>query len=140
MDTMTRILLVFALTTIPLVAKYVSLDEAFKNGISRGDAIVYNVGTKYVNGSVGIGYTTGFYYAVRGAISFRAMKFFYGSQRRGRDFYSDSLVVLDQSFVEYFDGDTAIKAGRFLPISYFANNLIDGVWVRNGSFENSGGR
>lgn len=123
-----------------LQARYTTLDDALKNGVSRGDAILYgnytnNSNANFISGSVGLGYTSGFYYDLRAAISFRASKIFYNSVAGLKDFYTDPLVSLGQSFVEYYDGDTAIKAGRFLPISPFINYLVDGIWVRNGSIE-----
>ncbi len=148
--------------------KYKTLDSALLNGTKQVDVVLYgdyissngangfytnnlynsnkllgNAG--FINASIGLGYTTGFYYNIRAAISFRAaqtlLNYNYGSKK---DFYGniennvvgDSSVALGESFVEYFDGDTAIKAGRFQPINEWINHLIDGIWVRNGSFRN----
>lgn len=135
-----KLLSIFILCGI-LYAKYTTLDDALKNGVSRGDTILYGNynsgvnGGNYMVGSVGLGYTSGFYYNLRAAISFRAAKIFYNQNAALHDFYTDPLISLGQSFVEYYDGDTAIKMGRFLPANPFINHLVDGVWVRNGSIE-----
>ncbi|WP_095276891.1 hypothetical protein [Helicobacter sp. 11S02629-2] len=156
-----KYILVMMCLIVGLSAKYNSLNEALKNGTSRGEAMVYgnymklfsgqagfyndnNFGTKtylgdnsYVLSSVGLGYTSGFFYNIRAAISFMALQSFYNSGLGAKkDFGSDSTVMLGPSFLEYFDGDTAIKAGRFMPLNPFINHLIDGIWVRNASFNN----
>lgn len=141
-------------------AGYKTIDEALKNGISRGDAIFYGnylslqsgssgfvsnnkIGeqkflgnTGYFQGSVGLGYTSGFYYNIRAAISFRAAQNFYNARDANRDFNPSALIDLADSFLEYYDGDTAIKAGRFMPSNEWINHLIDGVWIRNASLRN----
>lgn len=113
------------------------------NNLYNESKRVGNLG--YINASVGLGYMTGFFYNFRAAISFRAAKsIFNPSDASRKDFYNntgneilgDSTVALGTSFIEYYDGDTAIKAGRFQPISPWVNHLIDGVWLRNGSFRN----
>ncbi len=155
-----------ALTTL-VFGQYKTLDSALLNGTKKVDVVLYghyissnnngfyannlygshrflgNAGT--MNASVGLGYTTGFYYNLRAAISFRAAqgllnyndgvkKYFYINT--GHEVLGGSSVALGESFLEYFDGDTAIKAGRFQPISEWINHLIDGIWLRNGSFRN----
>lgn len=161
-----RFLFLFFLTATIAFAQYKTLDSALLNGTKKVDIVLYghymsggggqatdnlygssrflgNMGL--MNASVGLGYTTGFYYNLRAAISFRAAqgllnyndgtkKFFYNNT--GNDVLGGSSVALGESFIEYFDGDTAIKAGRFQPISPWINQLIDGVWVRNGSIRN----
>ncbi len=130
---------------IVLYGNYISSDKAsgfYKNNLYGSNKLISNAG--FINASVGLGYTTGFYYNTRAAISFRAAQTFlnynYGSKK---DFYNNlydnsigSSIALGESFIEYFDGDTAIKAGRFQPISEWVNHLIDGIWLRNGSIRN----
>lgn len=112
----------------------------FANNLYDSSRFLGNAGL--INASVGLGYTTGFYHNLRLAVSFRAAqgllndndgmkKFFYNNM--GNDVLGGSSVALGESFLEYFDGDTAIKLGRFQPISPWINQLIDGIWVRNGS-------
>ncbi len=149
-------------------AQYKTLDDALLNGEKLIDIVLYgnymssngNTGYYpnnlygenkllgnggYINASVGLGYTTGFYYNMRAAISFRAAQaIFSPSNGMRRDFFNntgnailgDSSIALGESFLEYYDGDTAIKAGRFQPISEWVNHLIDGIWFRNASFKN----
>ena len=44
--------------------------------------------------------------------------------------------MLKDTFLEYFDGDTSIKAGRFFLSNEWVSNQVDGFWVRNRSLEN----
>lgn len=162
-----RIFILFFLTIALAFGQYKTLDSALLNGTKQVDIVLYgnfmssggggyytnnlygssrflgNAGL--LNASVGLGYTTGFYYNLRAAISFRAAqgllnyndgvkKYFYNNT--GNEVLGGSSVALGESFIEYFDGDTAIKAGRFQPISPWINHLIDGIWVRNGSVRN----
>lgn len=162
-----RFLFFFFLTATLAFAQYKTLDSALLNGTKKVDIVLYGHymssggggqytnnlygssrflgNTGLINASVGLGYTTGFYYNLRAAVSFRAAqgllnyndgtkRFFYNNT--GNDVLGGSSVALGESFIEYFDGDTAIKAGRFQPISPWINQLIDGVWVRNGSIRN----
>lgn len=139
-----------------LEAKYTSLDDALKNGVSRGDGTLYfnysgtNNGrgysvhnsvltnsSLYVLGSTGLGYTSGFYYNIRGTISFRAISKIYDIKSGFiKDPQVQSVIGLGASFFEYYDGDTAIKIGRIMPHNEYINHLVDGVWVRNGSLQN----
>lgn len=162
-----RFLILFFLSAALAFAQYKTLDSALLNGTKKVDIVLFGQymssgansaftnnlygssgflgNTGLMNVSVGLGYTTGFYYNLRAAISFRAAqgllnyndgsnKFFYNNT--GNDVLGGSSVALGESFIEYFDGDTAIKAGRFQPISPWINQLIDGIWVRNGSIRN----
>ncbi|RDU61229.1 hypothetical protein [Helicobacter sp. MIT 14-3879] len=133
---------------VSIEARYTTLDDALLNGTKRVDVILYGKYTNssggYVNGSVGLGYITGFYYSLRAAISFRAAQSFFSSQNAFRrdfggsegTFIGDSAILLGESFLEYFDGDTAIKLGRFQPINEYINTLTDGIWIRNASLKN----
>ncbi|MWV61185.1 hypothetical protein DCO58_10965 [Helicobacter saguini] len=147
-------------------ARYTNLDAALLNGSKKVDILLFgdymasqngvytnnlfgdskrvgNLG--YINAQVGLGYTTGFYYNLRFAISFRAAQALLNlRQDMRKDFtpntansvFGDSSVALGETFLEYFDGDTAIKLGRFQPISEWISHLVDGILVQNGSFKN----
>lgn len=149
---------------------YDSIDEALKNGVSKGDVIFYgdyqglNKGiattltpnniatysylgnTGYLQGSVGLSYTSGFYKYIRAAIGFRAGTSFwnvhknlitpYGKGDSSKDFFIQNQATLAESFFEYFDGDTNIKAGRFTIPNEWINTMSDGIWIRNRSIEN----
>lgn len=52
------------------------------------------------------------------------------------DFDSSNPILLKDTYLEYFDGDTAIKAGRFFLQNEWVSNQVDGFWVRNRSLEN----
>ncbi|WP_143428394.1 Opr family porin [Helicobacter sp. 11S03491-1] len=149
------------------VLAYDSIDEALKNGVSKGDVIFYGdyqglnkgqagaVGkslatygylgnTGYFLGNVGLGYTSGFYKNIRAAISFRAATPFWnlhknlltptGKGDASKDFFNHNQATLAESFLEYFDGDTNIKAGRFVIPNEWINTMSDGIWIRNRSF------
>lgn len=110
----------------------------------------------YMAGSVGLAYHSAFYKYLRLAISFRAVGVAYEQNRdsiwsannlannpnrygigdASRDFYMNDRTMLGQSYMEYFDGDTSIKAGRVFASFEWADRLIDGVWVRNRSLPN----
>lgn len=150
---------------VPSVA-FESIDDALKNGVSKGDLIFYGnyigglsgtqttVGNKqaglasygylgnmgYFLGNVGLGYTSGFYKNFRASISFRAMASFYDSNKGigsvKEDFFNANQAALAESFMEYFDGDTSIKLGRIDIKNEWVNTLSDGIWVRNRSLEN----
>lgn len=149
-----------------------SIDEALKNGVSKGDVILYgnyvglqrggvmSVGDEglglahyayignlgYLVGNVGLSYTSGFYKNFRASLGFRAVASFYDAHTgffaptggRGdtrADFFNQNQAAIAESFIEYFDGDTSVKAGRIAIANDWVNMLIDGVWVRNRSFE-----
>ncbi|WP_143428780.1 Opr family porin [Helicobacter sp. 11S02596-1] len=155
---------------------YDSIDEALKNGVSKGDVIFYgdyqglakgqatSIGknlatysylgnTGYLLGSVGLSYTSGFYKNIRAAVGFRAATPFYNAHKNLRipsvpnirnggvgdatkDFFNHNQAALAESFFEYFDGDTNIKAGRFIIPNEWINTMSDGIWIRNRSIEN----
>lgn len=149
-----------------------SIDEALKNGVSKGDVILYgnyvglqrggvmSVGDEglglahyayignlgYLVGNVGLSYTSGFYKNFRASLGFRAVASFYDAHTgffaptggRGdtrADFFNQNQAAIAESFIEYFDGDTSVKAGRIAIANDWVNMLTDGVWVRNRSFE-----
>ena len=49
---------------------------------------------------------------------------------------SRNRVILSDTYLEYFDGDTDIKMGRFLIANEWMDNQVDGLWIRNRSLEN----
>ncbi|PAF47919.1 hypothetical protein BKH41_06550 [Helicobacter sp. 12S02232-10] len=154
---------------------YDSIDEALKNGVSKGDVIFYgdyqglgkgqatSIGknlatysylgnTGYFLGSVGLSYTSGFYKNIRAAVGFRAAAPFYNAHKNllipqipnirnagkgdaSKDFFNHNQAALAESFLEYFDGDTNIKAGRFIIPNEWINTMSDGVWIRNRSID-----
>ncbi|TLD96219.1 hypothetical protein LS71_007040 [Helicobacter jaachi] len=111
----------------------------------------------YMVGSVGLAYHSAFWKYLRVAVSFRATAVMYeedkhsqwsaaplsnnpnryGQGDASRDFYMNDRTMLGQSYIEYFDGDTSIKAGRVFADSEWADRLIDGVYVRNRSLPNA---
>lgn len=111
----------------------------------------------YMVGSVGLSYHSAFYKYLRVAVSFRALGVAYeddknsqwasapllnnpnryGNGDASRDFYMNDRTMLGQSYIEYFDGDTSIKAGRVFVDSEWSDRLIDGVYVRNRSLPNA---
>lgn len=149
------------------LAAYDSIDEALKNGVSKGDLIFYgdyqklhsknsenitpnNIATygylgdtRYLLGNVGLSYVSGFYKNIRAAIAFRASAPLYnehtsllthfGKGDSSKDFFSDNQVNLAESYLEYFDGDTNIKAGLFTIPNEWINTMSSGIWVRNRS-------
>lgn len=147
--------------------QYKNLNAALVNGNKKVDIILYGnymgssasgyytnnlygdsrrVGTLgYINAQIGLGYTTGFFYNFRFAISFRAAQSLlnpYQSVRKDfvanttNTIFGDSSVALGETFLEYFDGDTAIKLGRFQPLSEWISYLVDGISIRNASIKN----
>lgn len=51
------------------------------------------------------------------------------------DFDPFYRVLLSNTYLEYFDGDTSIKLGRFYLENEWADNQVDGLWIRNRSLE-----
>ena len=129
-------------------ARYTKLDDALLGGTKSVELILFGKYTErtkgYLNASVGLGYTTGFFYNFRASISFFATQNLFTTQGTfGKDFrganktvIGENSILLNESFLEYFDGDTNIKAGRIQPINEYVNNLTDGIWIRNASLKN----
>ena len=155
-----------------VVFGFESIDEALKNGVSKGDVILYGNyvglqkgsvtetgsttlglahysylgGLGYLVGNIGLNYTSGFYNNFRASIGFRAMASLYDANEgffaptggRGdtrADFFNRNQATIAESFIEYFDGDTSVKAGRLAIKNDWINTLGDGVWIRNRSFK-----
>lgn len=164
--------LLFFVASFNLIFSFETIDEALRNGVSRGDMILYgnylntsnngyiqvgdngyglanygylgNLG--YLVGSVGLSYTSGFYKNLRMGISFRAAYTLFnanpklaapfgGTGDAKIDFFNANQATLAESFLEYFDGDTSVKAGRISIKNDWINTLSDGIWVRNRSFK-----
>lgn len=123
--------------------------------------IVPNTGSdlnknSYVAGSIGLAYRSGFYKSWRFMVSFRAAEAFYEADKNSvwlddinspnregstgdasKDFYSAYRAILGQSYLEYFDGDTSVRAGRIFAKNEWADRLIDGIYVRNKSLQDT---
>ena len=127
---------------------------SIKGGAAHAGSDLSNSG--YVAGSIGLAYRSGFYKTWRFMISFRAAKAFYEADKNSlwlddinspnragstgdasKDFYSAYRAMLGQSYLEYFDGDTSVRAGRIFAKSEWADRLIDGIYVRNKSLQNT---
>lgn len=111
----------------------------------------------YAVGSVGLAYHSAFWKYLRVAVSFRAAAVLYehddnsqwgaaallnnpnryGVGDASKDFYMNDRTMLGQSYIEYFDGSTSIKAGRVFADFEWADRLIDGVSMRNRSLPNT---
>ncbi|WP_104697082.1 MULTISPECIES: Opr family porin [unclassified Helicobacter] len=144
---------------------YENIDEALKNGVTKGDFIFYgdyeklshgasqnftpnNLATYgylgnsgYLLGNIRLGYTSGFYKNVRASISFASSISIFNQHKRlitstgnldtQKDFFNQNQASIGESFFEYFDGDTNIKAGRIAINNEWINTLADGFWFRN---------
>lgn len=157
-------LLVF-LSFYTLAFCYENIDEALKNGVTKGDVIFYgdyqklsygkaqnftpnNLATYgylgnsgYLLGNIRLGYTSGFYKNVRASISFASSIAIFNQHKNlltstgnidaQKDFFNHNQASIGESFIEYFDGDTNIKAGRISIANEWINTLADGFWIRN---------
>ena len=112
----------------------------YRNNLLGSSKFVGNAG--YINTQIGLEYKSKFFYNFRAKVSFRAAYSIISPNDGSRkDFFNnattdvlgDSSVAMGASYLEYYDGDTSVKAGRIDVISPWINNLIDGLWVRNGS-------
>ncbi|WP_027327622.1 hypothetical protein [Helicobacter pametensis] len=108
----------------------------------------------YLAITMGINYRSAFYKNMRLSVGFRAAyplwqwhkNSLWGPSngdstyiKRGDmslDFDPLYRVILSDTYLEYFDGDTSIKGGRFYLENEWASNQVDGLWVRNRSLEN----
>ncbi len=150
------------------VFAYQNIDEALKNGVTKGDLIFYGDyqklshgsaqnftpnhlatygylgNTGYLLGNMRLGYTSGFYKNVRASISFASSLSLInqhqtlisatGYNDAQKDFFDHNQASIGESFFEYFDGDTNVKSGRISIDNEWINTLVDGVWVRNKTF------
>lgn len=99
--------------------------------------------SSYLATSFGLYYQSAFYGYFRMNIGFRGalpiiqgwkkLDFNYGRGSISRDFDQNNKAILSRSYIEYFDGDTSIKAGRIENESELFDNQLDGVWIQNKS-------
>lgn len=133
---------------------YDNIDEALKNGISKGDVGLYTdyydpfatsianqFGMKdqsYIALTMGLQYRSAFYKNMRLSVGFRAAYSLWQWHKGdiNLDFDSSNPILLKDTYLEYFDGDTSIKVGRFFLENEWTSNQVDGLWVRNRSLEN----
>lgn len=135
-----------------------SFVDAIKSGTKEGDIYLLadythsssNISnTKYQNNaylatSFGLYYHSAFYGYFRAYIGFRgALPLIQGNKNaiysggRGdaaRDFWSNNKAMLARSYLEYFDGDTNVKAGRLEQSSDLISEHFDGIWFQNKTF------
>ncbi|RAX54894.1 hypothetical protein CCY99_01755 [Helicobacter sp. 16-1353] len=131
--------------------------DAITSGTKEGDIhLIFDYansspdknGTKYQDNaylatSFGLYYHSAFYGYFRAYIGFRgALPLIQGSKNSrysggkgdgARDFWTNSRVMLARSYLEYFDGDTNIQAGRLEQESDLIAKQMDGIWFRNKS-------
>lgn len=133
---------------------YDNIDEALKNGVTKGSIGLYSdyydpfatpvadmFGLRdesYVALTMGLQYRSAFYKNMRFSVGFGAAFpiWQWHSGDINLDFDSSNPILLKDTYLEYFDGDTAIKAGRFFLENEWVSNQVDGFWVRNRSLEN----
>ena len=97
----------------------------------------------YLATSFGLYYKSAFYgyfrlnLGFRGALPLweqsRKTAFSDGSGSAARDFWDNNIAMVARSYLEYFDGDTSIKAGRIEDKTDMIDRHIDGVWISNKS-------
>lgn len=142
------------LGSLALASAYDNIDEALKNGVTQGDVSFYSdyydpfatsiadsFGMRdesYVAITMGLQYRSAFYKNMRLSVGFRAAYplWQWHSGDINLDFDSSNPILLKDTFLEYFDGDTSIKAGRFFVSNEWISNQVEGFWVRNRSLEN----
>lgn len=134
-----------------------SLVDAIKFGTKEGDVhLIANYtnssptmsGTKYQNNSYfvssfGLYYNSAFYGYFRFYIGFRGVLPLIQSNKNSiyqggngdfsRDFSQGNRAMLANSYFEYFDGDTNIKAGRLNQKNDLINSDYDGILFQNKS-------
>lgn len=148
-----------ALFLVFLAASFVFADglvNALRSGEKEGDVHILGdltsssakiSGTKYQNGaflaaSFGLYYKSAFYKNFRAHLGFRGSlpllekngASIQPSAVRGdagRDFWYRALMA--RSFLEYFDGDTSVRAGRLEEGDDLLAKHFDGIWVQNKS-------
>lgn len=143
---------------------YDGIDEALKNGITQGDVGFYTdyltgktpsqpQDAYYLAITMGIKYRSAFYKNMRLSVGFRAAypiwqwhkNSLWGPSnadptyiKKGDmslDFDPLTRMLLSDTYLEYFDKDTDIKGGRFFIENEWISNQVDGLWIRNRSFQ-----
>lgn len=161
---MKKLSLSFLLSVLSLSA-YDNIDEALKNGVTKGSIGLFSdyydpfatgismtdsarrakifqennlQDASYVALTMELQYRSAFYKNMRFSIGFGSAFSLWQWHKDdiNLDFDSSAPVLLKDTFLEYFDGDTAIKAGRFFLQNEWVSNQVDGFWVRNRSLEN----
>lgn len=146
---------------------YDNIDEALKNGITKGEVGLYTDyydpfatrvanefgmnDASYVALTMGLQYRSAFYKNMRFSVGFGSAFSLWqwhrnsiwnndpSNVRKGDinlDFDSTAPILLKDTYLEYFDGDTSIKTGRFFLANEWVSNQVDGFWVRNRSLDN----
>lgn len=149
-----RKLSAFLLSSLLALGAYDNIDEALKNGITKGSVglfsdyydpfatrIADNFAMRdesYVALTMGLQYRSAFYKNMRLSVGFGAAFSLWQWHKNdiNLDFDSSAPILLKDTYLEYFDGDTAIKAGRFFLENEWSSNQVDGFWIRNRSLEN----
>lgn len=118
------------------------------------DEAIYNMQNAYYNAvTMGIHYRSAFYKNMRLSVGFQAAYPLWQWHKNSTWGYSTGennyikkgdmsldfdpfyRVLLRDTYLEYFDGDTDIKIGRFYVENEWASNQMDGLWIRNRSLE-----
>lgn len=130
--------------------------EALKGGEKSGDINLlfdfnHNSGdspknNSYLATSFGLYYKSAFYWNLRLHLGFRgALPLWeqsksaqFGNDKAGkgsatRDFWDNNIAMIARSYLEYFDGDTSVKAGRIEDKTDMIDKHFDGVWISNKS-------
>ncbi len=98
----------------------------------------------YLATSFGLYYKSAFYGYFRLNLGFRGALALWEQSRKtqfdnrgkgsaARDFWDKNIAMVARSYLEYFDGDTSIKAGRIEDKTDMIDRHIDGVWLSNKS-------
>ena len=97
----------------------------------------------YLATSFGLYYKSAFYWNFRLHLGFRGAlplweqskktQFSGGKGSAARDFWDNNIAMIARSYLEYFDGDTGIKAGRIEDKTDMIDKSFDGVWISNKS-------
>lgn len=97
----------------------------------------------YLATSFGLYYKSAFYGYFRLHLGFRGAlalweqskktQFRGGKGSAAQDFWDNNIAMIARSYLEYFDGDTSIKAGRIEDKTDMIDKHFDGVWISNKS-------
>lgn len=97
----------------------------------------------YLATSFGLYYKSAFYGYFRLHLGFRGAlplweqskktQFSGGKGSAAQDFWDNNIAMIARSYLEYFDGDTGIKAGRIEDKTDMIDRHFDGVWISNKS-------
>lgn len=126
--------------------------EALRGGEKSGDINLlfdYNhrsttpKNSSYLATSFGLYYKSAFYGYFRLHLGFRGALplweqnksvVFHQNAGKGsatKDFWDRNIAMVARSYLEYFDGDTSIKAGRIENKTDMIDKHFDGVWIAN---------